>query len=289
MSPFFRGSVRPPRKHPKPWSLNPRLNPDIAKETAAAGAPDGVNGTTRRPIVPRASIYGLGANKEAITLPVHNGVYVYDDSSRRSADGEEDEEDEAGVQGVQAPGQVVAVVDAEEALGSEGKEAAETTGSQAAVIPGKEEVVENEWPLVSEAVDRKAVPDGQSEAVEVTTPEAAAPAPSSSPSGGDPPEENEAQATTAGLVERPAAAAPAPVEEESAAVPRTLTPPPEAHKAQDEDDKKSAAGEAAPPFVGSADHRQHTPPASRKPSRGEDEAVAVNDVIAGELRPEVKV
>lgn len=266
MSPFFRGSVRPPRKHPKPWSLNPRLNPDIAKETAAAGAPNGVSGTTRRPIVPRASIYGLGANKEAITLPVHNGVYVYDDSSRRSADGE-DEEDEAGVQDGQAPGQAV-VVDAEEALGWEVK-AAETTGSQTAVIP---EVVDNEWPLVSEAVDRKAVPDG-----------AAAPAPSSSSSGGDPPEEKEAQAKTAGLVERPAAAA----VEESAAIPRNLTPPPEAPKAQD-DDKKSAAEEGAPSFVGSADHRQHTPPASRKSSRGEDEAVAVDDAIAGERRPEVK-
>lgn len=276
MSPFFHGSVRPPRKHPKPWSLNPRLNPDIAKE-GAAGAPDGANGTTRRPIVPRASTYGLGANKEAITLPVHNGVYVYDDSSRRSADGEDEE----------------VIVDAEEALGSEVKEAAEMTGSQAAVIPGKEEVVEIEWPLVSEAVDRKAVPDGQAEAVaeavEVTTTEAAAPAPSSSSSssGGDPPQENEAQATTAGLVERPAAAAA--VEEESAAVPRNLTPPPEAPKAQDDDDEKSAAEEAAPPFVGSADHRQHTPSASRKSSRGEDEAVAVDDVVAGELRPEVKV
>lgn len=60
MSPFFRGNVRPPRKQPRPWSLNPRLNPDIAK--------DG-------PIDARASIYGVGNNKEAITLPVHNGVY----------------------------------------------------------------------------------------------------------------------------------------------------------------------------------------------------------------------
>lgn len=58
MSPFFRGSVRPQRKHPRPWSLNPRLNPDIAKDDRDA----------------RASIYGVG-RKEEITLPVHNGVY----------------------------------------------------------------------------------------------------------------------------------------------------------------------------------------------------------------------
>lgn len=29
MSPFFRGGVRPPRRHPRPWSMNPRLNPDL--------------------------------------------------------------------------------------------------------------------------------------------------------------------------------------------------------------------------------------------------------------------
>ena len=32
MSPFFRGGVRPLRRHPRPWSMNPRLNPDIAKD-----------------------------------------------------------------------------------------------------------------------------------------------------------------------------------------------------------------------------------------------------------------
>ena len=32
MSPFFRGSVRPPRRHPRPWSMNPRLNPDIVMD-----------------------------------------------------------------------------------------------------------------------------------------------------------------------------------------------------------------------------------------------------------------
>ncbi|ROW13608.1 hypothetical protein VPNG_04621 [Cytospora leucostoma] len=29
MSPFFRGGVRPPLRHPRPWSMNPRLNPDL--------------------------------------------------------------------------------------------------------------------------------------------------------------------------------------------------------------------------------------------------------------------
>lgn len=61
MSPFFRGSVRPPRKHPRPWSLNPRLNPAIAK--------DGNGGHDAR-----ASVFGVGT-REDITLPVHNGVY----------------------------------------------------------------------------------------------------------------------------------------------------------------------------------------------------------------------
>ncbi|KAI3400792.1 hypothetical protein diail_2001 [Diaporthe ilicicola] len=34
MSPFFRGGVRPLRRHPRPWSMNPRLNPDLAKDDA---------------------------------------------------------------------------------------------------------------------------------------------------------------------------------------------------------------------------------------------------------------
>lgn len=57
MSPFFRGSVRPTKKHPKPWSLNPRLNPDLAK--------DG----------PRMSILGLPSTETDVTLPVFNSVY----------------------------------------------------------------------------------------------------------------------------------------------------------------------------------------------------------------------
>lgn len=57
MSPFFRGSVRPTKKHPKPWSLNPRLNPDLAK--------DG----------PRMSILGLPSTETDVILPVFNSVY----------------------------------------------------------------------------------------------------------------------------------------------------------------------------------------------------------------------
>lgn len=58
MSPFFRGSVRPSKRHPRPWSLNPRLNPDLGKDDA------------------RTSILGLPAQQTDVTLPVFNGVYT---------------------------------------------------------------------------------------------------------------------------------------------------------------------------------------------------------------------
>lgn len=58
MSPFFRGSVRPAKKHPRAWSLNPRLNPDLDK-----GA------------VPRMSILGLPSTDTDVTLPVFNSIY----------------------------------------------------------------------------------------------------------------------------------------------------------------------------------------------------------------------
>lgn len=56
MSPFFRGSVRLTKKHPRPWSLNPRLNPDLAKDE------------------PRMSILGLPSTDTDVTLPVFNSV-----------------------------------------------------------------------------------------------------------------------------------------------------------------------------------------------------------------------
>ncbi|PSR94000.1 hypothetical protein BD289DRAFT_451561 [Coniella lustricola] len=58
MSPFFRGSVRPAKKHPRAWSTNPRLNPDLNKEEPA-----------------RLSILGLPSQPTDVLLPVFNGVY----------------------------------------------------------------------------------------------------------------------------------------------------------------------------------------------------------------------
>lgn len=57
MSPFFHGGVRPVKKYPRPWSLNPRLNPDLNKGDA------------------RMSILGLPSFETGINLPVFNGVY----------------------------------------------------------------------------------------------------------------------------------------------------------------------------------------------------------------------
>lgn len=61
MSPFFRGSVRPARKHPRPWSLNPRLNPDLPEDVRSG--------------TPRFSMLGLPIQETEVTLPVFNGVY----------------------------------------------------------------------------------------------------------------------------------------------------------------------------------------------------------------------
>ncbi|KAJ4386074.1 hypothetical protein N0V93_008966 [Gnomoniopsis smithogilvyi] len=57
MSPFFHGAVRPVKKYPRPWSLNPRLNPDLNKGNA------------------RMSILGLPSFETGIDLPVFNGLY----------------------------------------------------------------------------------------------------------------------------------------------------------------------------------------------------------------------
>lgn len=57
MSPFFRGSVRPVKKHPRPWSTNPRLNPDLGKDNT------------------HLSILGLPIQETDVTLPVFNNIY----------------------------------------------------------------------------------------------------------------------------------------------------------------------------------------------------------------------
>lgn len=61
MSPFFRGNVRPAKKHPRTWSLNPRLNPDLE-----------VLGKDNT----RLSILGLPTQETDVTLPVFNNVYT---------------------------------------------------------------------------------------------------------------------------------------------------------------------------------------------------------------------
>lgn len=58
MSPFFRGNVRPVKKHPRPWSLNPRLNPDAGKDDA------------------RLSMVGLPSADTDLALPVFNHTYA---------------------------------------------------------------------------------------------------------------------------------------------------------------------------------------------------------------------
>ncbi|KAJ4419943.1 hypothetical protein N0V82_004657 [Gnomoniopsis sp. IMI 355080] len=57
MSPFFHGGVRPVKKYARPWSMNPRLNPELNKGDA------------------RISILGLPSFETGINLPVFNGVY----------------------------------------------------------------------------------------------------------------------------------------------------------------------------------------------------------------------
>lgn len=59
MSPFFRGSVRPQRRHPRPWSMNPRLNPDLLTT-------DGH---------PNERELNLAEPAGIITLPVTNSIY----------------------------------------------------------------------------------------------------------------------------------------------------------------------------------------------------------------------
>lgn len=58
MSPFFHGSVRPVKRYPRPWSLNPRLNPDLDKGSST-----------------RMSILGLPSFETGTNLPVFNGLY----------------------------------------------------------------------------------------------------------------------------------------------------------------------------------------------------------------------
>lgn len=58
MSPFFRGNVRPVKKHPRPWSLNPRLNPDVSKDNA------------------RISTVGLSSTATDLGSPVFNHAYA---------------------------------------------------------------------------------------------------------------------------------------------------------------------------------------------------------------------
>lgn len=200
MSPFFRGSVRPPRKHPRPWSLNPRLNPDIAKDgvvaregnTATAGAPAAI---------PRASIYGVGAHTEEITLPVHNGVYTYDRRAGADTAAVIAEKEEEAAIGVETPvvvnvfGSTSAVAETETETdqvkeveevedtkkidnssplhtGSIGTAVGtEKSGLESRVIPEEKEE-DKEWPLTSEAIDNKALPDGKPKAANVEPSEA---------------------------------------------------------------------------------------------------------------------
>lgn len=69
MSPFFRGSVRPAKKHPRAWSTNPRLNPDmLGKQQQETG--------TGTAATPRFSILGLPSQPTDVLLPVFNGVYL---------------------------------------------------------------------------------------------------------------------------------------------------------------------------------------------------------------------
>lgn len=77
MSPFFRGSVRPPRRHPRPWSMNPRLNPDLVLEKASEKEhlvePAGV----RLPVT--NSIYGKPSAPAVVPdLPATNGRHTTD-------------------------------------------------------------------------------------------------------------------------------------------------------------------------------------------------------------------
>lgn len=194
MSPFFRGSVRPARKHPRPWSLNPRLNPDIAKDGVAARAGNAAAAGAPTTIL-RASIYGVGANTEAITLPVHNGVYEYE--RRAGADTAaiiaEKEEDEAAI-GVETPvvvnafgatpavaktetetGKVEEVDDTEKIDNSSPLHAgsigtavtAGTSGLESEAIPEEEKAGDKEWPLTSDTIDNKAIPDAKPKVVDV--------------------------------------------------------------------------------------------------------------------------
>lgn len=127
MSPFFRGSVRPPRKHPRPWSLNPRLNPDIAKDGH---------------IDAHASIYGVGTNKEAITLPVHNGIYngSYDKSDEDPAVAVVAEKK---LVGHEPPVEEVVVNAAAPLLATNPTTPTETTGKESE----SKRVINDDWPL----------------------------------------------------------------------------------------------------------------------------------------------
>ncbi|KUI59013.1 hypothetical protein VP1G_06249 [Cytospora mali] len=84
MSPFFRGSVRPPRRHPRPWSMNPRLNPDlIVDETNEKEQPVG-QAELRLPVT--NSIYGKPAELTPVPdLPTTNGRHTPEEIETQAA------------------------------------------------------------------------------------------------------------------------------------------------------------------------------------------------------------
>ncbi|ROW10589.1 hypothetical protein VMCG_01788 [Cytospora schulzeri] len=75
MSPFFRGSVRPPRRHPRPWSMNPRLNPDLVMDDANEKENLVEPAEVRLPVT--NSIYGKPIESTAVPdLPATNGRHT---------------------------------------------------------------------------------------------------------------------------------------------------------------------------------------------------------------------
>ncbi|KAF3768599.1 hypothetical protein M406DRAFT_107490 [Cryphonectria parasitica EP155] len=142
MSPFFRGSVRPTKKHPRPWSLNPKLNPDL-------GTDGGVGA--------HVSLLGLPSQQTTVTLPVFNGVYSKPDEELLAIPPAHHEENEAKVN-EEVPAKVV-VDDAAGGLPKTEKVAAETSAPLAETVgvtgepPSREDVgVTNEVEPASASV-----------------------------------------------------------------------------------------------------------------------------------------
>ncbi|KUI74449.1 hypothetical protein VM1G_10083 [Cytospora mali] len=84
MSPFFRGSVRPPRRHPRPWSMNPRLNPDLIVDEANEKGQPVEQAELRLPVT--NSIYGKPAELTPVPdLPTTNGRHTPEEAETQAA------------------------------------------------------------------------------------------------------------------------------------------------------------------------------------------------------------